>query len=226
MMLKSIVNVIEGSVTVVSSTNGTVYLSDGTHWKKSKFNQNRTLVAALLRRESDIYTAALDRKINEAKVSKARTIESLKTATSKSDSKRDERFVLTPSQMNSRFICGHVTGEDKFVMVFWNYYNDCSNSHGDLEQWYRDNYDSSFRACCGGFYMSNGHNNCNSEKRNKFYLFGRSDSFGNFKNYTEEIKEYGNKFKLDFIIGRTDFNNDATDNFGNYVGSDELSAFE
>jgi len=116
-------------------------------------------------------------------------------------------YVINPSSVNRRFICGY--GKDEvFVMVFWNYFKDVSNGHGDLEEFYRKNYDAYFNATAGGFYMSNGHNNC--ADHNLFYLFGRSDTFGNFKEHIDEIRAYGKERCLKFVLGRTDLGYDKS----------------
>ena len=73
--------------------------------------------------------------------------------------------------------------------------------------------------------MSNGHNNCNSENKRKFYLFGRSDTLGNPEKDKEAILKYAGENGLKFILGRTNFKNDEfNDEIGEYVGSDVLSA--
>lgn len=126
-------------------------------------------------------------------------------------------FLVKPNVMNRRFICGYSESYDKsagkderdwklvqkFVMVFWNYFKDCSNGHGDLEKYYNDHFDSHFRATAGGFYMSNGHNNCSDP--DLFYLFGRSDTFGHFSEHLEEITEYARENKFRVILGQTAF---------------------
>ena len=239
---------IDGTITIEKTTLKNVYLSDGSVWKSNKFHHDRTLITALLQRESQIFNKSLEVKISktqqamlesirkgdeqaeEIKSSIRERIKSLRSQLDEVNGLNDsfkpvikkiaETYVVQPTAMNRRFICGksYKDGQEKFVMVFWNYYADCSNGHGELEQWFKLNYDSSFRASSGGFYMSNGHNNCDSQKRNKFYLFGRSETFRDFQDEIEDIRAYEKAHNLEFIIGKTVYTKWC-------IPGDELSAF-
>lgn len=73
-MIKSIIKFIRNDVYITNETVKTLYLSDGTHWNKSKFHANRNLIVQFLKYEvdtnPDIQSVQLELKDKQDKLAK------------------------------------------------------------------------------------------------------------------------------------------------------------
>lgn len=116
-----------------------------------------------------------------------------------------ENFLTTPHIMNKRFICGYKTLDQSFVMVFWNGFSEVENSHSSLRQYYEKEYGDLYNVR-GGFFLTEGHNDCNRRNFSTVYLFGRSSSYGDFYCHLKNIESYGTEHNIRFLIGKTIFN--------------------
>jgi len=187
-MIKSILGFINGTITVERQTVKTIYLSNGTHWRKHKFHQNRGLISGFIQHASD--NNEIVKELNSIVVKKTleknillnHNIQQLEKSIidiKKAAESLSPKIKIGKSPINAlRYIIvriGLVDGNEKYRFLFAHEYA----SHSALEERAKKiNPDEYVKSVGGGFYCLKDANALTYKEPSTLTFFGASDSFG------------------------------------------------
>lgn len=172
--------------TIIEISKKTVYFDEGKSYFKMEFDSLARQAKTLFYDKQDKEFLA---KLGKRKLS------------------RDNFF--KPYAQCKRFVCGYVNRFDEngkisdkeFIMVFWNNYSKCPNSHGDLTEFYKEQTGEMFQAISGGFYDIERHNDARSQR---VYLFGASQTYRGFFKEREQIEKFLKNLDFEVSYGFPD----------------------